>query len=127
MRNYKNYEVWSLAHSFILKIYNISKSFPKEETYGLVSQLRRASSSINLNIAEGCGRETDMEFKRFLSIALGSAFETEYILLLSKDLNYISQQEFLELSQNIESIKMKLSKLILKINNDHQKAISGQQ
>lgn len=118
MRNYKNYEVWNLTHSFILKIYEISKKFPKDEFYGLASQLRRASSSINLNIAEGCGRETDMEFKRFLSIALGSAFETEYILLLSKDLKYISEQEFVELSQNIESIKMKLSKLILKISND---------
>ena len=73
MRDFKKYDIWKLSHVFTLKTYELTKSFPKDEIYGLTSQLRRASSSIPTNISEGCGRDSDAEFNRFLTIALGSA------------------------------------------------------
>ena len=98
MRDYKKYDIWKLSHLLTLEVYKITESFPKEEIFGLTSQIRRASSSIGINIVEGCGRGSDEDFKRFLRNASGSAFEVEYILLLSKDLNYISEEKFIELT-----------------------------
>ena len=121
MRDYKKYDIWKLSHFLTLEIYKITEDFPKEEIFGLTSQIRRASSSIGINIVEGCGRGSDEDFKRFLRNASGSAFEVEYILLLSKDLNYISEEKFLELSPKAEELKMKISKLILKIEEDINK------
>ena len=115
MRDYKKYDIWKLSHFLTLEIYKITEGFPKEEVFGLTSQIRRASSSVGINIVEGCGRGSDEDFKRFLRNASGSAFEVEYILLLSKDLNYISEEKFLELSPKAEELKIKISKLILKI------------
>lgn len=91
MRDFKKYDIWKLSHLLTLKIYEITKTFPKDEVYGLISQIRRASVSITTNISEGCGRDSDLEFNRFLTIALGSASEVEYLLLLSKDLNYVEE------------------------------------
>ena len=121
MRDYKKYDIWKLSHFLTLEIYKITENYPKEEVFGLTSQIRRASSSIGINIVEGCGRGSDEDFKRFLRNASGSAFEVEYILLLSKDLNYISEEKFLELSPKAEELKMKISKLILKIEEDINK------
>lgn len=121
MRDYKKYDIWKLSHLLTLEVYKITESFPKEEIFGLTSQIRRASSSIGINIVEGCGRGSDEDFKRFLRNASGSAFEVEYILLLSKDLNYISEEKFLELSPKAEELKIKISKLILKIEEDINK------
>ena len=121
MREYKKYDIWKLSHFLTLEIYKITEDFPKEEVFGLTSQIRRASSSVGINIVEGCGRGSDEDFKRFLRNASGSAFEVEYILLLSKDLNYISEEKFLELSPKAEELKMKISKLILKIEEDINK------
>lgn len=121
MRDYKKYDIWKLSHLLTLEVYKITESFPKEEIFGLTSQIRRASSSIGMNIVEGCGRGSDEDFKRFLRNASGSAFEVEYILLLSKDLNYISEDKFLELTPKAEELKMKISKLILKIEEDINK------
>ena len=121
MRDYKKYDIWKLSHFLTLEIYKITEGFPKEEVFGLTSQIRRASSSVGINIVEGCGRGSDEDFKRFLRNASGSAFEVEYILLLSKDLNYISEEKFLELSPKVEELKMKISKLILKIEEDINK------
>ena len=121
MRDYKKYDIWKLSHFLTLEIYKITEGFPNEEVFGLTSQIRRASSSIGINIVEGCGRGSDEDFKRFLRNASGSAFEVEYILLLSKDLNYISEEKFLELSPKAEELKMKISKLILKIEEDINK------
>lgn len=121
MRDYKKYDIWKLSHLLTLEVYKITESFPKEEIFGLTSQIRRASSSIGINIVEGCGRGSDEDFKRFLRNASGSAFEVEYILLLSKDLNYISEEQSLELSPKVEELKMKISKLILKIEDDINK------
>ena len=121
MRDYKKYDIWKLSHLLTLEVYKITESFPKEEIFGLTSQIRRASSSIGINIVEGCGRGSDEDFKRFLRNASGSAFEVEYILLLSKDLNYISEDKFLELTPKAEELKIKISKLILKIEEDINK------
>jgi len=116
MRDFKKYDIWQLSHAFTLEIYKIRTYFPKEELYGLTSQIRRASSSIPTNISEGCGRNTDKEFNQFLNIALGSANETEYLLILSNDLNYISEEIFKNLEAQINTIKSKIYKLKEKLN-----------
>jgi len=115
MRDYKKYKVWELGHQVTLEIYKLTQSFPKEETYGIVSQMRRASYSIPANIAEGCGRESDAEFKRFLTIARGSASELEYFTLLAKDLGYIKKNNFSEINDNVDKIRRSIYNLINKI------------
>jgi four helix bundle protein len=111
MRDFKKYDIWQLSHSLTLEIYKITSTFPKEEVYGVTSQIRRASASIPTNISEGCGRNSDKEFNQFLNIALGSSCETEYLLILSKDLNYIDVEIFNKLNIEINSIKSKIYKL----------------
>jgi four helix bundle protein len=107
MRKFSDLIVWQKCHQLTLKIYSITRHYPKEELYGLVSQMRRSSSSATTNIAEGCGRNSDAEMRRFLTIASGSTSELEYQLLLSKELNYISEITFKELSDfAIENRKM---------------------
>jgi len=116
MRDFKKYDIWQLSHLLTLEIYKLTSLFPKEEMYGLTSQIRRATSSIPTNISEGCGRNSDKEFNQFLNIALGSANETEYLLILSKDLNYISEEQFSDLDSKINTIKSKIYKLKEKLN-----------
>ena len=111
MRDFKKYDIWHLSHQLTLEIYTITYSFPKEELYGLTSQIRRSSSSIPTNISEGCGRNSDAEFNQFLNIALGSSLETEYLLILSKDLNYINNEVFNLLESKINTIKSKIYNL----------------
>ena len=89
MQNYKDLKVWEKAHFFTLNVYEETKLFPKEELYSLTNQLRRAASSVPANIAEGCGKNTNLEFAHFLNIALGSSNEAEYFLILCKDLKYL--------------------------------------
>src|SRR5690606_25259499 len=93
MRDFKKYDIWQLSHELTLEIYKITSLFPKEETYGLINLIRRVSASIQTNISEGCGRSSDAEFNQFLNIALGSALETEYQLILSKDIIYIEEND----------------------------------
>ena len=88
MQNYKDLKVWEKSNSFTVKVYEDTRLFRKEELYSLTNQLRRAASSIPANIAEGCGKNTNLDFANFLNIALGSANESEYFLILSKDLFY---------------------------------------
>ncbi len=116
MRNYKKYQVWKLAHEVTLDIYKITKTFPKSELYGITSQLRRASSSVAANIAEGCGRESQAEFRRFLIIANGSATEVEYFLILSNDLNIIDHDQYKTLINTVVLLNKKLNSLITTIN-----------
>jgi len=118
MQNYKDLKVWEKAHLFTLKVYDVSKAFPKDEVYSLTNQLRRAASSIPANIAEGCGKNSQQELAHFLNTALGSANEAEYFLLLSKDLKYLSEEKFLELTENINEIKGMLISLISKVRNN---------
>ena len=89
MRDYKKYLVWEKSHQLTLDVYRNTTSFPKEELFGLISQIKRSSSSIPTNIAEGCGRNSDKDFCRFLYIAFGSANELEYQIILSIDLDFI--------------------------------------
>lgn len=104
MRDFKKYEIWQLSHEFTLEI------------YGLTSQIRRACSSIPTNISEGCGRDSDPEFNnRFLTIALGSANETEYLIILSNDLNYITKEKSISLIERINIIKRKTYQLKQKL------------
>jgi four helix bundle protein len=105
MRDFTKLNCWQRSHQLTLKIYSITKSFPKDELFGLTSQMRRSSSSTSTNIAEGCGRSSNPQLKRFFDFAAGSISELQYQLILSKDLSYISESIFKEL--NIETIEIR--------------------
>jgi len=115
MQNYKDLKVWEKAHLFTLSVYEVSIAFPKDEIYSLTNQLRRAASSIPANIAEGCGKNSQAEFAHYLNIALGSTNESEYFLILSKDLKYLKQTDFDNLSIIINEIKAMLISLVNKV------------
>jgi len=112
MSDYKKLKVWEDAHKFTIDIYRITKKFPKNEQYGLTSQIRRSASSIPTNIVEGSGQPNNGNLIRFLGIAKGSAFETEYQLMLSRDLGYIGDDEYKVLDKKIQSIIRMLTGLI---------------
>jgi|SRR5699024_6131606 len=118
MRNFRKLSVWEKSHELTLAIYKSTSSYPKEELYGLTSQMRRSASSVPSNIAEGCGRNTQPQFVRFLNIAFGSASELEYQIILSRDLEFIDSNTFKELSQNTTEIKRMLYSLIQKVSSD---------
>jgi four helix bundle protein len=115
MQDFRNLKVWDRAHELTLAIYRVTGEFPNTEMFGLTSQIRRSASSIPTNIAEGCGRGTDAEFARFLQISMGSASETEYHLLLARDLGYLDRQNYALLNDQVTEIKRMLSVLILKV------------
>ncbi len=117
MSDYKKLKVWEDAHKFTIDIYNVTKKFPNNEQYGLTSQIRRSSSSIPTNIVEGCRQLDNGNLIRFLGIAKGSAFETEYQILLAKDLNYITNEEYKFLIVKIKSIIHMLIALIKSLKN----------
>src|SRR5436305_8488360 len=107
MRDFRKLEFWNRSHKLTLNIYKCSRSFPKEETFGIISQIRRCALSIPSNIAEGCGRNSILELKRFLAIASGSASELQYQLILSFDLGYLTEPVYKELySESIIIQKM---------------------
>ncbi len=113
MRDYKKYDVWKNAHALVLLIYSdIIAKMPQSERFDLTSQIKRAAYSIPLNIAEGCGRNTDKDFAHFLDNALGSAHELEYALLLCFDLKYISDEEHLKIQLSANHVKAQLINLI---------------
>jgi len=116
MRDYRNYEVWQKAHKLTLFVYgDLLPILPTSEKYDLNSQLKRATYSIALNIAEGAGRNSDADFARFLDMALGSCNETEYAVLLVKDLNYISEELYRKTDSKINEVKAMLIGLLKKI------------
>jgi four helix bundle protein len=94
MQDFRKLAVWQKSHELTLSLYELTGTFPREEMYGLTSQVRRASSSIPANIAEGCGRDGDAELSRFLQISMGSASELEYHLLLARDLKYLTAEDY---------------------------------
>jgi len=104
--------VWTKSHELTLKVYRLSERFPKSEAYGLTSQIRRAASSIPINIGEGSGSIHKKEFLRYLSIARSSANELEYELFLCRDLKYIHEETFQEISREIKQIQKMLNGLI---------------
>lgn len=118
MRDFKRLQVWQKAHKLTLAVYEVTAAFPKDELYGLTSQIRRSSSSIPANIAEGCGREGEAEFARFLQIAAGSASELQYHLLLAHDLRLLENPPYDELNTDTTDIKRMLTSLIQKLRAD---------
>ena len=115
METHKDLRVWQQSIEMVTSIYLMTQSFPKEETFGLVSQLRRASVSVRSNIAEGYARGTDKEKLHFLRISSGSMSEVETQLLLSLNLGYIDQEKYNELSEIVTSVWKQLNSLISSI------------
>ena len=112
MHNYKELKVWQFARNLVKVTYQITKRFPDEERYGLVSQVRRSAISICCNIAEGSGRNTEKEFLNYLKISRGSSFETECLYILSNDLEFLSDDDFEKLEPKIIEIQKMLHGLI---------------
>ncbi|MCG2460797.1 four helix bundle protein [Flavobacteriaceae bacterium F89] len=115
MRDFRKYKVWELGLEITLSMYKITLSFPQEEIYGITSQLRRAAYSIPSNIAEGCRRESDAEFKRFLMISQGSSSELGNFSILANGLGYIDDSIYSQLNDNINKVKRSLNNLIQKL------------
>jgi four helix bundle protein len=114
VKRFKELKVWRKALEMTVAVYGITRGFPREELYGLTSQLRRSAASIGANIAEGCGRRSDGEMARYLQIARGSASEVEYHVLLARDLHYLREEEWQELSCQADELQRMLTALIQK-------------
>jgi four helix bundle protein len=109
MKHFRRLKVWEKVHLLTLDIYRINATFPPEEMYGLTSQMRRCSASIGANIAEGCGKQRNNEFHRFLYIASGSASELDYHLLLARDLMYLSNEDYRRMERNLTEARRMLT------------------
>jgi four helix bundle protein len=112
VKDFKELKVWSKAHAVTLAVYQLARQFPKEELYGLTSQIRRSAASVGANIAEGCGRRSDGELCRFLQIAYGSAAELEYHLLLARDLHILESAKFQIMERQVDEVQRMLTSLI---------------
>lgn len=115
MQDFTKLDVWQRAHSMTLDLYRKTKTFPRDEMYGLSSQIRRSASSIGANIAEGCGREGEAELGRFLQIALGSASELQYHLILARDLAYVPSNDYERVAAEVTGVKKMLTSLVQKV------------
>jgi four helix bundle protein len=115
MEDFRNLRVWEKAHQLVLAIYEMTSTFPKQEMFGLTSQMRRCSASIPSNIAEGCGKRGNAEFQCFLGIALGSASELEYQLLLVRDLGLLQDLKYKQLGAAVTEVKRMLATLVRKV------------
>jgi four helix bundle protein len=104
MRPHEKLDVWNMAIELVISIYKVTESFPKEEKFGLTSQIRRAAVSISANIAEGAARQTSKEFAQFLSIAQGSASEVETELLIAQRLGYLNEELYLQQRKMLDSV-----------------------
>ena len=118
MRDFRRLKVWEKAHQWTLAVYRASRTFPAEERYGLTRDLRRSAASVPTNIAEGCGRESERELGRFMSIAAGSASEAEYQLLLGRDLGYVAASTYQDLHSRVTEVKRMLSAFMQKLTAD---------
>jgi len=127
MRNYKDLRVWDEAHQLTLTIYRATQSFPKEERFGLTSQIRRASASTAANLAEGCGRRSDGEMGRFVLIAMGSASELSYHLLLANELSFLSKEQYADLNSRVERVLKMLSALFGRLRNASAHRVQSQE
>jgi four helix bundle protein len=115
MKDFRELKVWQKAHQLTLAVYEATQEFPRDETYGLRSQLRRSSSSIATNLAEGCGRAGDADFARFCSMAMGSASELQYLLLLARDLGLLEGERYPDLEMATIEVKRMLAALMQKL------------
>ena len=118
-KNYKALNVWQKSYTLCLPIYKITKGFPKDEIYGLTSQIRRSAVSIPSNIAEGYGRKTTIEYVRFLYIAYGSVCELETQIMISGDLSYVEKESLGKLKGELGDIERMLKALIKSLENKH--------
>lgn len=116
MKDFRELKVWQKAHQLTLDVYRITADFPRQELYGLTSQLRRSSASIQANLAEGCGRNGNAELARFCAISMGSANELDYHLLLAKDVNLIQAKQYQ--AQQTSEVKRMLTGLFQKLKAD---------
>jgi four helix bundle protein len=105
LKDFRKLKVWEKSHCLTAKIYQVTKGFPREELYGLTSQMRRSGLSIPANMVEGCGKESDAELARYLSIAMGSACELEYHLLLGRDVGFLKILDYEALNREVIEIK----------------------
>ena len=115
MRDFRELKVWEKAHGLTLAVYQTTTAFPRDEQYGLTSQIRRCCASIPANIAEGCGRNGSPELARFLQIAMGSAAELDYHLLLARDLKYLQDADYHRLSNQVAEVMRMLTAFIQKV------------
>lgn len=115
MRPFRKLVVWQKAHRLTLDLYRVTRTFPREEQYGLTSQMRRCANSIGANISEGCGRGTARDFARFIQIALGSASELENHLVLALDLGFIDREVHAQLETVLVDVKRMLSGLVRRL------------
>ena len=118
MKDFRDLKLWDRAHQLTLRVYKVSAHFPREELFGLISQMRRCSASIGANIAEGCGKRGNNEFQRFLQIASGSASELEYHLLLAWDLHFLSEIDYLEMKNDLSALRKMLTSQLQKIEGE---------
>jgi len=116
MKDFRQLKVWERAHQVTLAVDHATATFPRDETYGLVSQMRRAASSIASNIAAGCGRDGDADLSRFCVMARGSASELEYQILLARDLELMQPKQYEELTQHVVEIKRMLTVFVQRLN-----------
>ena len=127
MQDFRNLKVWQKAHQLTLRIYVATNAFPAHEQFGLTSQMRRSAASIPTNLAEGCGRYGDAELVRFAQIAMGSASELEYQLLLSHDLSYLSAEDHDLLHRQVVELKRMLASLISRLRADARGRPNGRE
>ena len=118
MKDFRDLRVWEKSHRLALLVYRCTSGFPRQELYGLTSQMRRCAVSVASNIAEGCGKRGNAEFQRFLNIACGSASELEYQSLLARDLGFLGQADYAEASQAIVEVKRMLASLVQKVESE---------
>jgi four helix bundle protein len=111
-REYRKIKAWKLVHELIIEIYKVTKDFPKDEIYGLTSQIRRATVSVNANIVEGASRNSKKDYVHFLYISRGSLLEAEYLLFLSNELHYLNDQRFQDLNRMMDECARTLYGLI---------------
>lgn len=122
MKDFRDLRVWDKCHKLTLELYGVTAKFPRQELYGLTSQIRRCSASIGANIAEGCGKRGNNEFQRYLQIASGSASELDYHLLLSRDLGFLPEGDYRQLAKNLLEARKMLTALLQKVDTDRTMA-----
>lgn len=115
MQDFRKLKVWEKAHQLTLRVYEATERFPREELFGLTLQMRKSSSSVPTNIAEGCGRGSSADFARFLQIAMGSASELEYQLILARDRKYLPADQYPGFEVEVLEVKRMLASLIVKV------------
>ena len=115
MRNFREYTIWTDSIILIKQTYQFTKHFPEHEKFGLKSQVQRAAVSIASNIAEGASRASEIDFARFLEIALGSSFEVETQMIIAKELEYIKEEELDQIIANLNKLQKQINHLITKI------------